>query len=141
MRNKSISIKSNLAQEKFCECFNADFFQAMKLIYGYALTYPPYWGLRDYGIEGQIGLESSLKECIGNIVAVFREAKRALAPGGVLRLSIGDGYTSGSRGYRAPDKKNPARAMQVRPGTPEGLKPKDLIGVPWRLAFARTAGA
>jgi site-specific DNA-methyltransferase (adenine-specific) len=51
-------------------------------------------------------------------------------------VNIGDGYTSGNRGWRAPDKKNPARAMDVRPETPEGLKPKDLLGVPWRLAFA-----
>jgi DNA modification methylase len=54
---------------------------------------------------------------------------------GTLWLNIGDGYTSGNRGYRAPDKKNPARAMSVRPDTPDGLKPKDLIGVPWHLAF------
>jgi site-specific DNA-methyltransferase (cytosine-N4-specific) len=55
---------------------------------------------------------------------------------GVLWLNIGDGYTSGNRGWRAPDKKNPNRAMAVRPDNPPGLKDKDLIGVPWRLAFA-----
>jgi len=55
---------------------------------------------------------------------------------GTLWLNSGDSYTSGGRTWRAPDKKNPARAMNVRPPTPEGLKPKDLIGVPWRLAFA-----
>ncbi len=55
---------------------------------------------------------------------------------GTLWLNIGDSYTSGNRGYRAADKKNPARAMTTRPPTPDGLKPKDLIGVPWRLAFA-----
>ncbi len=54
-------------------------------------------------------------------------------------LNIGDGFTSGNRGYRAPDKKNPARAMEVRPDTPPGLKPKDLLGIPWRLAFALQA--
>lgn len=59
-----------------------------------------------------------------------------MADDGVFWLNIGDGYTSGNRGWRAPDKKNPARAMSVRPETPEGLKPKDLIGLPWRLAFA-----
>ncbi len=103
------------------------------------VTSPPYWGLRDYGIEGQIGLETSLDQFITKLVAVFREARRVLHDNGTLWLNIGDGYTSGNRGWRAPDKKNPARAMNVRPDTPEGLKPKDLIGVPWRLAFALQA--
>lgn len=100
------------------------------------VTSPPYWGLRDYGIEGQIGLEESLPQFINRLVAVFAELRRVLKDDGVLWLNIGDGYTSGNRGYRAPDKKNPARAMSVRPDTPEGLKPKDLMGIPWRLAFA-----
>jgi site-specific DNA-methyltransferase (adenine-specific) len=101
-----------------------------------AVTSPPYWGLRDYGIEGQIGLEDQLQQYINNLLAIFREVKRVLTPDGVLWLNIGDGYTSGNRGYRAPDKKNPARAMNIRPDTPAGLKPKDLLGVPWHLAFA-----
>jgi len=100
------------------------------------VTSPPYWGLRDYHIAGQIGLESSLTQYINRLVAVFNEAKRVLKDDGVFWLNIGDGYTSGNRGWRAPDKKNPARAMSTRPDTPEGLKPKDLLGVPWRLAFA-----
>ncbi|WP_335916125.1 site-specific DNA-methyltransferase [Shewanella algae] len=100
------------------------------------VTSPPYWGLRDYGIEGQIGLESSLPQFINHLVSVFAEVKRVLTDDGTLWINIGDGFTSGNRGYRAPDKKNPARAMSVRPDTPEGLKPKDLIGIPWRLAFA-----
>lgn len=103
------------------------------------VTSPPYWGLRDYGIEGQIGLEKSLQQYINKLVAVFSEAKRVLKNDGVLWLNIGDGYTSGNRGYRAPDKKNPARAMNVRPNTPEGLKSKDLLGIPWRLALALQA--
>lgn len=103
------------------------------------VTSPPYWGLRDYGIEGQIGLEETLQQYINKLVSIFSEAKRVLNDSGVLWLNIGDGYTSGNRGYRAPDKKNPARAMSVRPDTPEGLKPKDLLGIPWRLAFALQA--
>ena len=103
------------------------------------VTSPPYWGLRDYGVEGQIGLEPSIDDFISNLVDVFREAKRVLADDGTLWLNIGDGYTSGNRGWRAPDKKNPARAMNVRPDTPAGLKPKDLLGIPWRLAFALQA--
>jgi site-specific DNA-methyltransferase (adenine-specific) len=101
-----------------------------------AITSPPYWGLRDYNINGQIGLEPTLQEFINHLVAVFNELKRVLREDGTLWLNIGDGYTSGNRGYRAADKKNPARAMTIRPDTPEGLKPKDLQGIPWRLAFA-----
>ncbi|MCF6287575.1 MAG: site-specific DNA-methyltransferase [Candidatus Hydrogenedentes bacterium] len=67
---------------------------------------------------------------------IFDEVRRVLKDDGTFWLNIGDGYTSGNRGWRAPDKKNPARAMSVRPNTPDGLKPKDLMGVPWRLAFA-----
>lgn len=100
------------------------------------VTSPPYWGLRDYKIDAQIGLEPTLPQFINSLVGVFREARRVLRDDGVLWLNIGDGFTSGNRGWRAPDKKNPARAMSVRPNTPEGLKPKDLLGIPWRLAFA-----
>ena len=100
------------------------------------VTSPPYWSLRDYGIEGQIGLESSVYNFIGALADLFDGVKRVLRDDGTLWLNIGDSYTSGNRGWRAPDKKNVARAMSVRPPTPEGLKDKDLIGVPWRLAFA-----
>jgi len=101
-----------------------------------AVTSPPYWGLRDYNIDGQIGLEDSLHDFIKDLVRVFAELKRILKDDGTLWLNIGDGYTSGNRGYRAPDKKHRFRAMSVRPATPDGLKPKDLLGIPWRLAFA-----
>jgi site-specific DNA-methyltransferase (cytosine-N4-specific) len=100
------------------------------------ITSPPYWSLRNYHIAGQIGLEASVKEYIANLVGVFAEVRRALRDDGTLWLNIGDSFTSGGRTWRAPDKKNPVRAMEVRPPTPDGLKPKDLIGVPWRLAFA-----
>lgn len=100
------------------------------------VTSPPYWGLRDYDIDDQIGLETAMPQFINSLQSVFREARRVLRPDGVLWLNIGDGFTSGNRGWRAPDKKNPARAMDVRPDTPEGLKRKDLLGIPWRLAFA-----
>lgn len=103
------------------------------------VTSPPYWGLRDYGSEEQIGLEGTMQQFLHRLVSIFAEVKRVLSDDGTLWLNIGDGYTSGNRGYRAPDKKNPARAMDVRPDTPEGLKPKDLIGIPWRLAFALQA--
>ncbi len=101
-----------------------------------AITSPPYWGLRDYDIRGQIGSEDNVDDYISNLVAVFGELRRVLSEDGTLWLNIGDCYTSGGRTRRAPDRKNPARAMSYRPATPEGLKPKDLVGVPWRLAMA-----
>jgi site-specific DNA-methyltransferase (adenine-specific) len=101
-----------------------------------AVTSPPYWGLRDYNSIDQIGLEATLPQFLNRLTAVFREVRRVLKADGVLWLNIGDGYTSGNRRWRAPDKKNPARAMDMRPDTPDGLKPKDLMGIPWRLAFA-----
>src|SRR5439155_17435052 len=77
------------------------------------------------------------------LVAIFEEVRRTLRDDGTFWLNIGDAYTSGNRNWRAPDKKNPSRAAGMgkgmRPPTPEGLKPKDLIGVPWRLAFALQA--
>lgn len=100
------------------------------------ITSPPYWGLRDYDFENQIGSEDTVDEYIEHLVTVFREVRRTLREDGTLWLNIGDCYTSGGRTWRAPDKKNPARTMHYRPATPEGLKPKDLIGVPWKVAFA-----
>jgi DNA modification methylase len=103
------------------------------------ITSPPYWSLRDYSIPGQIGLEDDPNAYIAALVNVFEEVRRVLTPDGTLWLNIGDSYTSGGRTWRAPDKKNPVRAMSIRPPTPEGLKPKELVGIPWRLAFALQA--
>ncbi len=102
------------------------------------VTSPPYWGLRDYGIprELQIGAEDRLDEYVAKLVQVFEQVRRVLASDGTLWLNLGNSYTSGNRGWRAPDKKNPAREMDYSPPTPAGLKPKDLIGVPWKVAFA-----
>ena len=100
------------------------------------ITSPPYWSLRDYDIPGQIGLEASVSAYIEHLAKVFTQVRRVLRDDGTLWLNIGDSYTSGGRTWRASDKKNPVRAMNVRPPTPEGLKPKDLVGVPWLLAFA-----
>ncbi|MGA7731814.1 MAG: site-specific DNA-methyltransferase [Chloroflexia bacterium] len=100
------------------------------------VTSPPYWSLRDYSIPGQLGLEPDPDTYIAALVEVFEEVKRVLKPDGSMWLNMGDSYTSGGRTWRAPDKKNPARAMSTRPPTPPGLKPKELIGIPWKLAFA-----
>jgi site-specific DNA-methyltransferase (adenine-specific)/site-specific DNA-methyltransferase (cytosine-N4-specific) len=104
-----------------------------------AVTSPPYWGLRDYDHPNQIGAEAKLDDYIRDLVAVFGEVRRTLKDDGTFWLNIGDAYTSGGRTWRAPDKKNAGRAMSYRPDTPEGLKPKDLIGLPWRIAFALQA--
>ena len=101
-----------------------------------AVTSPPYWSLRDYEVDSQIGRDDSLPDYIATIVNTFEKLRTVLTDDGTVWLNVGDSYTSGNRRYRAPDRKNAARAMSVRPTTPKGLKEKDLIGVPWRLAFA-----
>jgi site-specific DNA-methyltransferase (cytosine-N4-specific) len=110
----------------------SDFFQC-------CVTSPPYWGLRDYDADGQIGAEEDVDDYVGSLVHVFRDVRRVLKSDGTFWLNIGDSYTSGNRRWRDSDTKNPARAMTYRPPTPRGLKPKDLVGVPWRLAFALQA--
>ncbi len=100
------------------------------------LTSPPYWSLRDYRVEDQIGRDDDLHAYLNSIVTMFAALRRVLRDDGTVWLNIGDAFTSGNRRYRAPDRKNRARAMGVRPATPDGLKAKDLIGLPWRLAFA-----
>nr|VFJ73724.1 MAG: site-specific DNA-methyltransferase (adenine-specific) [Candidatus Kentron sp. FW] len=100
------------------------------------VTSPPYWGLRDYQAEDQVGAEDNPDDYVRRLVSIFERVRRVLTEDSTLWLNIGDGYTSGNRGYRAPDRKNPVRAMPYRAKTPHGLKPKDLIGIPWRLAFA-----
>ena len=103
------------------------------------VTSPPYWGLRDYGYPAQIGAEDRLEEYLERLTAIFRHVRRVLRRDGTLWLNLGDSYTSGNRRWRDSDRKNPARAMTYRPPTPRGLKPKDLIGIPWRLALALNA--
>ena len=100
------------------------------------VTSPPYWSLRDYDSGEPFGRDDALGDYVESIVSDFRMLRRVLKGDGTVWLNIGDAYTSGNRRYRAPDRKNRARAMSVRPRTPRGLKPKDLIGVPWRVAFA-----
>ncbi len=100
------------------------------------VTSPPYWSLRDYAVQDRFGRDDALGDYIASLVADFDKLRRVLTPDGTVWLNIGDAYTSGNRRYRAPDRKNRARAMSIRPPTPAGLKSKDLIGLPWRVAFA-----
>lgn len=104
-------------------------------------TSPPYFGLRDYDAEGQIGLEATPDDYVQSLVEVFREVRRVLRKDGTVWLNLGDSYTSGGRTWRAGDPKDGkgGRANDYRPETPNGLKPKDLIGIPWRAALALQA--
>jgi DNA modification methylase len=83
------------------------------------VTSPPYWGLRDYGVDGQLGLERTPEEYVSNMVAVFHEVRRVLRNDGTCWINIGDSYATGRMS--------------------NALKPKDLVGIPWRLAFALQA--
>lgn len=110
------------------------------------ITSPPYYGLRDYGVVGQIGLEATPEEYIARLVAVFREVRRTLRADGTLWIVIADSYAGSGKGAAA----YPENAAKYKQGTNKGMvgalattkiktpgiKPKDLIGIPWMLAFA-----
>ena len=112
------------------------------------VTSPPYFGLRDYGMGGQIGLEKSPDEFVAKLVEVFREVRRVLRDDGTLWLNLGDSYNSGPRGGlggstlgggRANQGQSNRSAEKKQAGLIDGLKTKDLIGIPWRVAFALQA--
>lgn len=128
------------------------------------VTSPPYWGLRDYGHEGQIGLEKTPAEYVAKMVSVFREVLRLLRNDGTLWLNLGDSYATGAgavgdcpgggkqgeawkghRGSRGGSAKQPHTGAAIGPMVQPnrmpiaGLKPKDLVGVPWMVAFALRA--
>ena len=115
------------------------------------ITSPPYWGLRDYGIEGQIGLEKTPEEYLEKMVQVFREVWRVLRDDGTAWVNMGDNYATG--GYEPHDKGAAENGYDCPAGWAAkargqgamkiagigGLKQKDLVGMPWRLAFALQA--
>lgn len=107
------------------------------------VTSPPYFGLRDYGVDGQIGLEETPDAFVAQMVEVFREVRRALRGDGTLWLNLGDSYANdGKWGGTSGGKHVPALhgATSIGRGRKTtGLKPKDLIGIPWRVAFALQA--
>lgn len=92
------------------------------------VTSPPYWGLRDYGADGQIGMEQTPEEYVQHITEVFREVRRVIREDGTLWLNLGDSYANDN------NRKRVGREKRV-----SGLKPKDLVGIPWRVAFALQA--
>ena len=114
------------------------------------ITSPPYWGLRDYGVEGQFGLEKTPEEYVGKMVAVFREVRRVLKDDGTLWLNLGDSYASFRDGKATPDTtrgestgtlvpKGSAKNRMASTFTGTNIKHKDLVGIPWRVAFALQA--
>lgn len=107
------------------------------------VTSPPYWGLRDYGVEGQLGMEKTPEEYIEKVVAIFSEVHRVLRDDGTLWLNLGDSYYNYRPGSGAMPKQTIANNKQDLPdkcnrrnNKIEGLKGKDLVGIPWRVAFA-----
>lgn len=112
------------------------------------VTSPPYYNLRDYGVDGQVGLESTPEEYIQKLVEIFREVRRVLKKDGTLWFNIGDSYAGSGKGA----SNYPDNAKKYKQGTNKGsvgsylsktvssdCKPKDLIGIPWMLAFALRA--
>ena len=111
------------------------------------VTSPPYWGLRDYGVDNQIGLEPTPEEYVQTMVEVFRAVRRVLRDDGTVWLNLGDTYAGGG-GFSPDAPSNRAGSKQTTIGgdsktkgkpVPCDLKPKDLVGIPWRVAFALQA--
>ncbi len=124
------------------------------------VTSPPYWGLRDYGVKGQLGAESTPEEFVCNLVDVFREVRRVLRSDGTVWLNLGDSYAGSGRGMNKDGTPNGGEKQQTNAGSnldfhdhmveggaigrfwvapPPGLKQKDMVGIPWRVAFALQA--
>jgi len=119
------------------------------------ITSPPYWGLRNYGVVGQLGLEKTPEEYVAKMVKVFREVKRVLKKEGTLWLNLGDSYAGSGRGLNVDGTWNIGKGGAIQEShrynkrlmekgaignawvkPPAGLKSKDLVGIPWRVAFA-----
>lgn len=118
------------------------------------ITRPPYWGLRDYGAEGQLGLEPTPEQYVENMVRVFREVRRVLRDDGTLWLNLGDSYAGywGDKTAKKEGRRSSADTngwtndfnMNAKPDfhsafDASGIKPKDLVGIPWMVAFALRA--
>jgi site-specific DNA-methyltransferase (adenine-specific) len=113
-------------------------------------TSPPYFGLRNYGVPGQIGLEKTPAEYVARLVEVFREARRVLRRDGVFFLNLGDSYAGSGQGWQKRGGSSVRRtwveeygrdrpAAYISGRSPDGLKPKDMMGIPWRVALALQA--
>ena len=109
------------------------------------VTSPPYYGLRDYGVDGQIGIEQSPEEYIARLTDIFTEVRRVLKNDGTLWINIADSYAGSGKGATAEsDSKNEKgryllsgeSKAKLMPTKWVGIKPKDMIGIPWMLAFS-----
>lgn len=103
------------------------------------ITSPPYWGLRDYGVDGQLGLEKTPEEYVAKLVEIFRETRRILKKKGVFWLNLGDSYSGSGKGPAGNlGAIHNERHLEHKTGgiIPDGTKPKDLVGIPWMVAFA-----
>lgn len=110
------------------------------------VTSPPYWGLRDYGVDGQIGLESTPEAYVAALVDVFREVRRVLRKDGTLWLNLGDSYAHEGKGTNNGRDKSSLAGLATQDQFPlkqshwpKGCKRKDLVGIPWMVAFALRA--
>lgn len=103
------------------------------------VTSPPYFGLRDYQVSGQIGLEETPEQYVAKLVDVFREVRRLLRDDGTVWLNLGDSYAAARGGDNGYNDGRTNRDRRTSAGVPLTLKPKDLIGIPWRVAFALQA--
>lgn len=105
------------------------------------VTSPPYYGLRDYGVEGQLGLEATPDEYVMKMVQIFSRVKRVLKDEGTLWLNLGDSYASSTKGSGGPSSKQDSNAgSRYNPRKfNHGVKEKDLMGIPWMVAFALRA--
>ncbi len=146
-----------------CTLFCGDVLETLRMLpdryVQMCVTSPPYYGLRDYGVDGQMGLEPTPDEYVANMVAVFREVKRVLRNDGTLWLNIGDSYAGSGKGpskslqseasqnvrlLGSGDDKSDSNRGSRKYGhndgkVPDGVKAKDLLGIPWLLAFALRA--
>lgn len=107
------------------------------------VTSPPYWGLRDYGVAGQLGMQQTPEVYVSDLADVFDEVRRVLRPDGTCWVNLGDSFQNAKGQAHGVDPKQPARRHGLRPqdsAIPK-LKPKDLVGIPWMFAFeARRRG-
>jgi DNA modification methylase len=144
-QEKSQRIDTGISKsEASWSIYNGDAIEVLKTFpdesYHCIVTSPPYFWLRDYGVDGQLGLEETVAEYISSLCAVMDEARRVLRKDGVLFLNLGDTYYSGKGKSHGTDKKSSKRRFGLRAvdksgGLDIGIKPKSLIGIPWRVAM------
>jgi DNA modification methylase len=134
--------------DPYVELYNGDALTVLKTFSAESvqccITSPPYWGLRHYECDGQLGIEKTPEEYVSNLVDVFRAIKSVLKKDGTCWLNLGDSYAGGGRGWEYCKEKGKQLTNKGVIGVPKsiiprGLKAKDLVGIPWRVAFALQA--